>query len=183
MLSLHCCEGFSLVSASGGYSRCSAQTSRCRIWGLRFVYHLDHYWYQKIIKSMDSILGRQILSSENMIENSLGKQNKTIQEFVAIYLKNFLYKLGLEKTEESEIKLPTVVGSWRKQGNSRKTSTSASVTMPKPLTVWVTCKETACNMGDPGSIPGLGRSPGEGLATHSSILTQRTPWTEEPGGL
>ena len=60
---------------------------------------------------MDSILGRQILSSENMIENSLGKQNKTIQEFVAIYLKNFLYKLGLEKTEESEIKLPTVVGS------------------------------------------------------------------------
>ena len=44
-------------------------------------------------------------------------------------------------------------------------------------------KETACNMGDPGSIPGLGRSPGEGLATHSSILTQRTPWTEEPGGL
>ena len=31
-------------------------------------------------------------------------------------------------------------------------------------------KESACNEGDPGSIPGLGRSPGEGDGTHSSIL-------------
>ena len=36
-----------------------------------------------------------------------------------------MYKLGLEKAEEPEIKLPIPVGSWRKQGNSRKTSTSA----------------------------------------------------------
>ena len=34
-----------------------------------------------------------------------------------------------------------------------------------------------------GSIPGLGRSPGEGMATHSSSLAWRIPWTEEPGGL
>jgi len=34
-----------------------------------------------------------------------------------------------------------------------------------------------------GSIPGLGRSPGEGMATHSSILAWRIPWTEEPNGL
>ena len=33
-----------------------------------------------------------------------------------------------------------------------------------------------------GSIPGLVRSPGEGMATHSSILAWRIPWTEEPGG-
>ena len=35
---------------------------------------------------------------------------------------------------------------------------------------------------DVGAIPGLGRSPGEGMATHSSILAWRIPWTEEPGG-
>ena len=43
-------------------------------------------------------------------------------------------------------------------------------------------KESACNAGDLGSVPGLGRSPGEGVATHSSILAWRSPWTEKPGG-
>ena len=38
-------------------------------------------------------------------------------------------------------------------------------------------KESTCNEGDLGSIPGLGRSPGEGNATHSSILAWRIPWT------
>ena len=36
---------------------------------------------------------------------------------------------------------------------------------------------------DAGSIPGLGRFPGEGMATHSRILAWRIPWTEEPDGL
>ena len=49
-----------------------------------------------------------------------------------------MYKLDLEKTEEPEIKLPTSVGSQKNQRNSRKTSASASVTMLKPLTVWIT---------------------------------------------
>ena len=44
-------------------------------------------------------------------------------------------------------------------------------------------KESACNAGDLGSIPGLGRSAGEGMATHSSILAWRIPWTEKPDGL
>ena len=44
-------------------------------------------------------------------------------------------------------------------------------------------KESVCNAGDPGSIPGLGRSPGERNGIHSSILAWRIPWTEEPGGL
>ena len=48
-----------------------------------------------------------------------------------------MYKLGFEEAEEPEAKLPTFVGSWRKQGNSRKTSTSASLTMLTPLTVWI----------------------------------------------
>ena len=37
--------------------------------------------------------------------------------------------------------------------------------------------------GDVGSIPGVGGSPGEGNATHSSILAWKIPWTKEPGGL
>ena len=44
-------------------------------------------------------------------------------------------------------------------------------------------KEPACNTGDPGLISGLGRSPGEGNGTHSSILAWRIPWTGEPGEL
>ena len=44
-------------------------------------------------------------------------------------------------------------------------------------------KVFACNAGDPGSIPGLGRSPGEGKATHCSILAWRIPWREESGRL
>ena len=45
-------------------------------------------------------------------------------------------------------------------------------------------KNLPANAGDirnAGLIPGLGRSPGEGMATHSSILAWRIPWTEEPG--
>ena len=49
-----------------------------------------------------------------------------------------MFKLVLEKAEEPEIKLPTSAGSWEKQESSRKTSTSALLTMPKPLTVWIT---------------------------------------------
>ena len=49
-----------------------------------------------------------------------------------------MFKLGLEKAEEPEIKLPTSIGSLRKQESSRKTSTSALLTMPKPLTMWIT---------------------------------------------
>ena len=45
-------------------------------------------------------------------------------------------------------------------------------------------KESACNAGHLGSVTGSGREPLEkGMATYSSILAQRIPWTEEPGGL
>ena len=49
-----------------------------------------------------------------------------------------MFKLVLEKAEEPEIKLSTSTGSWKKQESSRKTSVSALLTMPKPLTVWIT---------------------------------------------
>ena len=44
-------------------------------------------------------------------------------------------------------------------------------------------KESACDAGDLGLISGLGISPGEGMATLSSILAWRIPWTEKSGGL
>ena len=44
-------------------------------------------------------------------------------------------------------------------------------------------KESACNVGDPGLIPRSGWSPGERMATHSSILAWRISWTEKPGRL
>ena len=47
-------------------------------------------------------------------------------------------QLVLEKAEEPETKLPTSAGSWKKQESSRKMSISALLTMPKPLTVWIT---------------------------------------------
>ena len=48
-----------------------------------------------------------------------------------------IFMLDLEKAKEPEIKLPTSTGSSKKQENSRKTATYASLTMPKPLTVRV----------------------------------------------
>ena len=53
-------------------------------------------------------------------------------------LKFQMFKLDLEKAEEPETKLPTSTGSSKEQESSRKTSNSALLTMPKPLTVWIT---------------------------------------------
>ena len=49
-----------------------------------------------------------------------------------------MFKLVLEKAEKPEIKLPTSTGSSKKQESSTKTSISSLLTMPKPLTVWIT---------------------------------------------
>ena len=49
-----------------------------------------------------------------------------------------MFKLDLEKAEEPEIKWPTSAGSCKKQESSRKASISALLTLPKPLTVWIT---------------------------------------------
>ena len=53
-------------------------------------------------------------------------------------LKFQMFKLDLEKAEEPEIKLPASSGSSKKQESSKKTSISALLTMPKPLTMWIT---------------------------------------------
>ena len=61
-----------------------------------------------------------------------------------------MFKLDLEKAEDPEIKQHPF-GSWKKQESSRKTSTSALLTTPKPLTVWITtnCRKFLKRMGRP----------------------------------
>ena len=67
-------------------------------------------------------------ASKVMLKNLQARLQQTV---------NFLmFKLVLEKAEEPEINLPTSAGSLKKQESSRKTSISALLTMPKPLTVW-----------------------------------------------
>ena len=61
------------------------------------------------------------------------------QGFNSTWTVNFqMFKLDLEKAEEPETKLPTSAGSSKKQESFRKTSISALLAMPKPLTVWIT---------------------------------------------
>ena len=61
-----------------------------------------------------------------------------LQQYMNCELNSLTFKHILEKAEEPEIKLPTSAGSWKKQESSRKASISALLTMPKPLTVWIT---------------------------------------------
>ena len=63
---------------------------------------------------------------------------KILQARLQQYVKFQIFKLDLEKAEEPEIKLSTSVESLQKQESSRKTSTSALLTTPKSLTVWIT---------------------------------------------
>ena len=70
-----------------------------------------------------------------------------------------IFKLDLEKGDEPEIKLPTSTGSLNKQERSRKTSTSALLTTPKPLTVWITTNcEKFLEMGLPDHLTCLLRN-------------------------
>ena len=70
-----------------------------------------------------------------------------------------MFKLDLEKAEESEIKLLTSAGSSKKQESSRKTFTSALLTMLKPLTVWITTNwKILQEMGTPDHLTCLLRN-------------------------
>ena len=62
---------------------------------------------------------------------------KILQARLHQYVNFQMFKLVLEKAEEPEVKLPRSAGSSKKQESSRKTSISALLTMPKPLTVWI----------------------------------------------
>ena len=77
------------------------------------------------------------LYSSHMLAKECSKFSKP--GFNSTWTVNFqMCRLDLEKAEEPEIKLPTSTGLSKKQESSRKTSISALLTMPKPLTVWIT---------------------------------------------
>ena len=77
------------------------------------------------------------LHSSHMLVKWCSKFSKP--GFNSMWTMNFqMFKLDSEKAKEPEIKLPTSAGSWKKQESSRKTSTSALLTRPKPLTMWIT---------------------------------------------
>ena len=79
---------------------------------------------------------KQLQSSHTLVKKC-SKFSKPV--FNNTWTVNFqMFKLVLEKAEEPEVKLPTSVGSSKKQESSRKTSFSAFLTMPKTLTVWIT---------------------------------------------
>ena len=73
-----------------------------------------------------------------LISHSSKVMLKILQARLQQYMNFQMFKLVLEKAEEPEIKLPISTGSLKKQESSRKTSISASLTMPKTLTVWIT---------------------------------------------
>ena len=63
---------------------------------------------------------------------------KILQVRLQQYVNFQMFKLDLEKAEEPEFTLPTFSGSEKRQDNCRKASISALLTMPEPLTVWIT---------------------------------------------
>ena len=90
-----------------------------------------------------------------------------------------MYKLDLEKAEEPEIKLPTSVASYKKQANSRKTST-ASLTKLKPLTVWITTNwKVLKEMGIP-DLTCLLRNLYAGQ--EATVRTGHEQWTDSKSG-
>ena len=74
----------------------------------------------------------------------ISQASKVMLEILQVRLQQYMncelpdVHAGFIKAEEPEIKLPTSAGSWKKQDSSRKTPISALLTMPKPLTVWIT---------------------------------------------
>ena len=116
------------------------------------------------------------------------------QKYLNQELPGVLIQSGLEKAEEQEIKLLTFVGSWRKQGSFRKTSTSASLTTPKPLTCgsqqtgkflkrweyqatlpasWETCTQIKKSQSESGSVMSDSLGP-HGLHSPWNSLGQNT---------
>ena len=88
-----------------------------------------------------------------------------------------MFNLDLEKAEEPEIKLPTSAGSLKKQESSRKTSTSALLTMPKPLTMWITTNwKILQEMGIPDHLTCLLRNQYAGQEATVRAEHETTDW-------
>ena len=97
-----------------------------------------HFSFQSQRKAMpkNAQTTAQLHSSHTLVSNA---QNSPSPGFSNTWTMNFLmFKLLLEKAEEPEVKLPTSAVSGKKQESSRNKSASASLTKPKPVTVWIT---------------------------------------------
>ena len=96
-----------------------------------------------------------------------------------------MFKLVLEKAEEPEIKLPTSAGSWKKQESSRQTSISVLLTMPKPLTVWITtnCGKFLKEMEIPDHLTCLLRNLYAGQEATVRIEIGTTDWFQIGKGI
>ena len=95
-----------------------------------------HFSFQSQRKAMSKNAQTiaQLHTSHMLVNSKFSKP-----DFNSMWAVNFqMFKLDLEKAEGPEIKLTTSTGSSKKQESSRKTSISALLTMPKPLTVWIT---------------------------------------------
>ena len=94
-----------------------------------------------------------------------------------------MFQLDLDKAEEPEIKLPTSIGSQKKQENPRKTST-ASLTTPKLLSVWITTNwKILQEMGIPHHVIGLLRSLYAGQEATVRTGDGRTDWFQIRKGI
>ena len=95
-----------------------------------------------------------------------------------------MFKLDLEKAEEPEIKLPTFAGSWKKQESPRETSISALLTMPKPLTVWITINwKILKEMGIPDHMTCLLRNLYAGQEATVTTGHETTDWFQIGKGI
>ena len=96
-----------------------------------------------------------------------------------------MFKLVLEKAEEPEIKLPTSAGSLKKQETSRKTSTFALLTMPRPLTVRITinCGKTLKEMEIPDHLTCLLRNLYAGQEATVRTGHETTDWFQRGKGV
>ena len=89
-------------------------------------------------QSQRNAMPKNAQTTEQLHSSHAGKvMLKILQARLQQYV-NCELKLVLEKAEEPEIKLPTSTGSWENQESSRKISISVLLTMPNPLTVWIT---------------------------------------------
>ena len=95
-----------------------------------------------------------------------------------------MFKLVVEKAEEPETTLPTSAGSWKKQESSRKTSISALLTMPKPLTVWITINwKILKEMGIPHHLTCLLRNVYAGQEATVRVGHGTTDWFQTGKGV
>ena len=108
------------------YSMCSVNS----FWMIALVFFALHWQCQRIFK----------LPYTTLISHLARFCSKSFKQgFSSTWAENIqMYKVDLEKAKEQEIKFPKFLGSWRKQGNFRKISMSALLTMLKPLSVWIT---------------------------------------------